>query len=333
MISQDLCFTINRNKTEMKNTNQFEKNGWTPERIGDLTGKTFVITGTTSGTGFEAARILLSKGAKVVMLNRNPKKSEDVITTYKNELGSNIDVSNITIDLGKLASVRKAAEEVLKTVPHIDALMLNAAIAQVPQQVLTEDGFESQLGTNHYGNFLLQGLLFPLIEKSKGRIVTVGSMGYNLGIKTIQFDDMNWDKNYSPNGVYSQSKLAQIMTVYELQDRLKEAGKTDVKAYACHPGASSTSLIKTSGSLMTRFIWQIMKLTPMVQSAVRGSYPELMCATEADLDQSGFYGPTGRGYFKGPVGECKLEPHAKDKEVMEKLWEVSEEATGIKFQV
>lgn len=317
----------------MNNTNPFGKKGWTPERIGDLTGKTLVITGTTSGTGYEAARILLAKGAKVVMLNRNPKKSEDVISTYKGELGNHIDVSYITVDLGKLVSVSKAADEVLKTVPRIDALMLNAAIAQVPRQVMTEDGFESQMGTNHYGNFLLQALLFPLIEKSKGRIVTVGSMGYNLGIKTIQFDDMNWDKNYGPNDVYSQSKLAQIMTVYELQDRLKAAGKSDVKAYACHPGASSTSLIKTSGGLMTRFVWQIMKLSPLVQSAEKGAYPELMCCTEPDLDQAGFYGPTGRNYWTGPVGECKLEPHAKDKAVAERLWDVSEEATGHKFEV
>ncbi|MEO9477043.1 MAG: SDR family oxidoreductase [Cyclobacteriaceae bacterium] len=317
----------------MNNTNQFGKKGWTPERIGDLTGKTFVITGTTSGTGFEAAKILLAKGTKVVMLNRNPKKSEDVISTYKSELGNQIDVSYITVDLGKLASVRQAADEVLKTVPQIDALMLNAAIAQVPKQVITEDGFESQMGTNHYGNFLLQALLFPLIEKSKGRVVTVGSMGYNLGIKTMQFDDMNWDKNYGPNDVYSQSKLAQIMTVYELQDRLKAAGKSDVKAYACHPGASSTSLIKTSGGLMTRFIWQIMKLSPMVQSAEKGAYPELMCATEPELDQAGFYGPTGRNYWTGPVGECKLEPHAKDKAVAERLWDVSEEAIGQKFEI
>jgi len=149
-------------------------------------------------------------------------------------------------------------------------------------------------------------------------------MGYNLGIKTIQFDDMNWDKNYSANGVYSQSKLAQIMCIYELQDRLKKAGKTDVKAYACHPGASRTSLIKTSGSLTMRFIWQIMKLTPMVQSAEKGSYPMLMCATEPNLDEAGFYGPTGRGYFKGPVGKCKLEP-------MEKLWNLSEKETGVKW--
>lgn len=314
-------------------TNQFGKQGWTPERIKNLSGKTFVITGTTSGTGFEAAKILLSKGAKVVMLNRNQQKSDNTISTLKQEIGSHIDVTNIRMDLAELASVRKAAAEVLRTVPQIDALILNAAIAQVPKQTLTVDGFESQMGVNHYGNFLLQALLYPRIEASKGRIVTVGSMGYNLGIKTIQFDDLNWDKDYSPNGVYSQSKLAQIMTVYELQDRLKKAGKTDVKAYACHPGASSTSLIRTSGSLMTRFVWQLMKLSPFVQSAEKGSYPMLMCATEPNLDQAGFYGPTGRNYWTGPVGECKLEPHAKDKAVAKRLWTVSEEATGFKWDI
>lgn len=313
------------------NTNKFGKQGWTPERLGNLTGKTYVITGTTSGTGFEAAKILLSKGARVVMLNRNLKKSKDTIAVLKQELGHDINVINIQMDLAELASVRKAAAEVLKTVAKIDALICNAAIAQVPKQTFTVDGFESQLGVNHYGNFLLQALLYPQIEESKGRIVTVGSMGYDLGIKTIQFDDMNWDKNYGANDVYSQSKLAQIMCVYELQDKLKKAGKTDVKVYACHPGASSTSLIKTSGSLMMRFIWQIMKLTPMVQSAEKGAYPMLMCATEPELDEKGFYGPTGRNNWTGPVGEHKLEPHAKDKAVAEKLWHVSEEAVGYKW--
>ncbi|WP_299901297.1 SDR family oxidoreductase [uncultured Aquimarina sp.] len=312
-------------------TEAFGKKGWTPNRIKDVSGRTYVITGTTSGTGFEAAKILLSKGAKVVMLNRNPKKSEDTISILKAALGNHIDVVNIRMDLVEQASVREAAAEVLNTIPRIDALLCNAAIAQVPQQKLTVDGFESQLGVNHYGNFLLQALLYPRIEESKGRIVVVGSMGYNMGIKTIQFDDMNWDKNYSPNSVYSQSKLAQIMCVYELQDRLKEAGKTDVKSYACHPGASRTSLIKTSGGLMTRFVWQLMKLSPFVQSAERGAYPQLMCATEPDLDQRGFYGPTGRGYWTGPVGACKLEPHAKDKVVADKLWEVSEKAINFKW--
>ena len=310
---------------------KFGKNGWTPDSIGNLTGKIFVITGTTSGTGFEASKILLSKGAKVVMLNRNPKKSENTIKTLKEALGHHIEVASIQMDLAEQASVKKAAEEVIKTVPKIDALICNAAIAQVPKQTLTVDNWESQMGTNHFGNFTLQGLLFPLIEKSKGRIVTVGSMGYNMGIKTIQFNDLNWDKNYNPNGVYSQSKLAQIMCIYELQDRLKAAGKLNVKAYACHPGASRTSLIKTSGSLMTRFVWQLMKLSPFVQSAKKGAYPQLMCATEPNLDQRGFYGPTGRNNWTGPVGEHPLEPHAKDKVVAKRLWELSEKETGVKW--
>ncbi len=316
----------------MSTTNQFGKKGWTPERIHTLEGKTYLITGANSGTGFEASKILLSKGAKVVMLNRNPKKSTAAITALKQELGNDADVSFIKIDLGELASVRNAGEEILDKVPRIDALICNGVIAQVPKQVITVDGFESQLGVNHYGHFLLQALLFPRIEVSKGRIVVVGSEGYKMGIRTIQFDDMNWDKNYQANDVYSQSKLAQIISVYELQDRLSAAGKNDVKVYACHPGASATSLIKTSGSRTMRFIWYLLTLSPLVQSAEKGSYPEVMCATEDDLDQKGFYGPTGRNYWTGPVGECKLEPHAKDKEVASKLWAISEEQTNQKFQ-
>ena len=322
----------NKKNNVMSNAD-FGRNGWTPDRIGDLSEKTFVITGTTSGTGFEAARILLEKGANVVMLNRNKAKAEGVMQELKGMLGAEIKVSNIVMDLGKQASVRAAAKEVLNSVERIDALMCNGAIAQVPSQQLTPDGFESQMGVNHYGHFTLQALLYPLLEKSSGRIVTVGSMGYTMALKTIKFDDLNWDNDYTGNDAYSQSKLAQIMTVYELQNRMKAAGKTSVKSFACHPGASRTSLIKTSGSLMTRAIWQIMKWTPLVQSAERGAYPELMCATELDLDPAGFYGPTGRNYWTGPVGECSLEPHAKDAEVSKKLWEVSEEATGLKWNI
>ncbi|APZ47424.1 oxidoreductase [Polaribacter reichenbachii] len=313
------------------NTTQFGKKGWTPDRIANLTDKTFVITGTTSGTGFEAAKILLSKGAKVVMLNRNPKKAEDSIATLKQELGKDIEVTNIQMDLSKQTSVKKAAEEVIKTVPQIDALICNAAIAQVPKQTLTVDGWESQMGTNYYGNWTLQALLFPLIEKSKGRIVTVGSLGYDMGIKTIKFDDLNWNKDYTPNNAYSQSKLAQIMSVYELQDRLKKVDKSDVKAYACHPGSSRTNLINTSGSFMMKFIFNLMKLSPLTQSAEKGAYPQLMCATEPNLDQSSFYGPTGRNNWTGPVGAHKLESHAKDKRVAKRLWELSEKETGIKW--
>ncbi len=310
---------------------QFGKQGWTPDRIENLDCKTYLITGTTSGTGLEAARILLSKGAKVVMLNRNANKSKDLIATFKNELGNNIDVSSIVMDLGEQASVKKAAAEVLEKVDRIDALMCNAAIAQVPSRKLTVDGWESQMGVNYFGHFTLQALLYPLIEKSKGRIVTVGSMGYDMGLKTIKFDDLNWEKGYTPNNAYSQSKLAQIMTIYELQDRIAKAGKTAVKAFACHPGSSRTNLINTSGGFMMKVIFGLMKMTPLTQAAENGAYPELMCATEDNLDQKAFYGPTGRSNWVGPVGAHHIEPHAKDKAVAKRLWELSEKETGVKW--
>lgn len=310
----------------------FGPNGWTPERLGDLTGQTFLITGGNAGAGYQASQILLTKGAKVVMLNRSAERSAAAVESLKQELGPDTDVSFVKMDLSDLSSVRAAAEEVLKTVPRIDALICNAAIAQVPTQKLTVDGFESQLGTNHYGHFLLCGSLFDRINASAGRIVVVASLGYNMGIKTIQFDDMNWDKNYSANPVYSQSKLAQMMFAYELQDRLKST-ESKVEVYVCHPGSSATSLITTSGSMITRILFRLMSLSPMVQSAEKGAYPEVMCATEDGLEQRALYGPTGRMEFVGPVGKGTLNAHAYDKPVMSRLWEVSEEATGFSWSI
>ncbi len=306
----------------------FGPEGWTPERLGDLKGKTYLITGANAGAGFQAARTLLRKRAKVVMLNRSAEKSEAAVAELKAEFGSDADVSYVRMDLASLASVRAAAADILASVEQIDALLCNAAIAQVPKQRLTEDGHESMLGTNHYGHFLLCGLLFERVEASTGRIVVVSSLGYNMGIKTIQFDDMNWDANYHQNKTYSQSKLAQMMFAYELQDRLAASGKTDVEVYVCHPGSSSTSLITTSGNLVTRIMFKLMTYSPLVQSAEKGSWPEVMCATEEGLEQRALYGPTGRLEFVGPVGKGTLHPHAYDKAVMSELWDVSEKATG-----
>lgn len=306
---------------------KFGPGGWTPQQLGNLAGKTYVITGANAGAGFQAARILLSKGAKVVMLNRSAEKSTAAISTLNQEFGPGADVSFVRMDLADLASVREAAAEVLKAVQQIDALICNAAIAQVPKRKLTADGFESQLGTNHFGHFVLCGMLFDRIEQSKGRIVVVASLGYKMGLRTIRFDDINWDTNYSPNPAYSQSKLAQMMFAYELQDKVKAAGKS-VEVYVCHPGSSATSLISTSGGFWTRVAWWLMTKSPMVQTAEKGAYPEVMCATEDGLEQRALYGPTGRMEMVGPVGKGTLEPYAYDKPVMDKLWSWSEKETG-----
>ena len=307
-------------------TAKFGKHGWTPNRIGDLSGKTYVITGANAGAGFEATRILLSKGAEVVMLNRNPTKSENAIARIKEEFGSAAKVSFVQMDLAELSSVRIAAKKVIETISTIDALICNAAVAQVAKQQFTPDGFESQLGINHYGHFLLINLLFDKVEQARGRIVVVGSEGYKMGLKTIQFDDMNFDKNYHPNNTYCHSKLAQIMFAYELQHRIAEA-KRHVEVYVCHPGASKTSLINQDASMMTRIMFGLMSLSPMVQSAEKGAYPEVMCATEPELEQSAYHGPTGMLNWVGPVGECKLEPFARDRAIASKLWDISEKAT------
>ncbi|MGH1575699.1 SDR family oxidoreductase [Planktotalea sp.] len=311
---------------------QFGPKGWTPERLGSLKGKTYLITGANAGTGFQASRILLSKGAKVVMLNRSAEKSRAAVAELKQEFGAEAEVSFVQMDLSVLDSVRNAAAEVLKTVSHIDALICNAAIAQVPTQQRTVDGFESQLGTNHYGHFVLCGMLFDRIEDANGRIVVVASLGYKLGLRTIQFDDMNWDNNYSANPAYSQSKLAQMMFAYELQDKIKAAGK-NVQVYVCHPGSSATSLISTSGGLLTRAVWWLMSKSPMVQTAEQGAFPEIMCATQEGLEQLAFYGPTGRMEMVGPVGQGTLEPYAYDKITIEKLWVRSEQETGFTWQI
>jgi len=289
------------------NENQFGKEGWTPERLGNLNGKTYVITGANAGTGYQATKILLSKGAKVVMLNRNEKKSEKAIDDLKKELGAEAKVSFIKLDLAKLSSVREAAEEVISAVPDIDALICNAAVAQVAKQELTTDGFESQLGINYYGHFLLINLLFDKVEQAKGSIVIVGSEGYKMGLKKIQFDDMNFDKNYHPNNTYCHSKLAQMMIGYEMQHRIKAANK-NVKVYVCHPGASKTTLIRKDRPFITRMMWSLISSSPLVQSAEKGAYPE-------------------------PVGECKIEDFARDREMASKLWALSEKETSQEFKI
>lgn len=313
----------------MKKSNFYD---WTPERINSIQGKTFVITGANAGAGYAATEILLSKGAKVVMLNRNKNKSKLAIENLRKKLGTAIQVSFIHLDLANLASVRKGAAEVLDKVPQIDALLCNAAVAQIAKREYTTDGFESQLGINHYGHFLLTNLLFDRVEQSQGRIVIVSSEGYKMGLKTIQFGDMNFERNYNPMNTYCHSKLAQMIFGYELQQRIDKV-KKDVKVYVCHPGASRTSLINEKASRRDRILFSIMSLLPIVQSAEKGAYPEVMCATEESLPVAGYYGPTGTMNWSGPVGACDMEDFVLDREIAQQLWEVSEKATQCEWKV
>ena len=312
-----------------KKKNPFGPKGWTPERLGNLAGKTYVVTGANAGAGFEATRGFLSKGARVVMLNRNPEKSTAAIEDLTREFGADAEVSFIRMDLAVLDSVREAAAEVLEQVPHIDALICNGAIAQVAKQEITVDGFESQLGVNHFGHFLLCGSLFERVEESGGRIVVVGSNAYKMGLKRIQFEDLNFDNNYTAWNSYAQSKLAQMMFAYELQRRIRAAGKS-VQVQVCHPGASRTNLLKDTASRFNKIVWAITSRI-VAQSAEKGSWPEVMCATEEGLKPETLYGPTKRSEMVGPVGECPLDEVALNQEMAAKLWTLSEQKTSLSW--
>lgn len=313
----------------MSTRQRFAPRGWTPERIGALTGRTFVITGANSGAGFAATRVLLSRGARVVMLNRNADKSAAAIATLKRALGDGVPVEFLQMDLASLDSVRQAAGAVLAAHPRIDALICNAAIAQVAKRTLTLDGFESQLGVNHLGHFLLCGLLFERVEASGGRIVVVGSNAYKMGLKRIQFEDLHFDSQYTPWASYAQSKLAQMMFAYELQRRIGAAGlRTQVRV--CHPGAARTNLLKDTAGPLQKGLWSVLSL--LAQSAEKGAWPELMCATEAGLEPAKLYGPT-RFEMVGPVGECPLHPCALDAEMAARLWHLSEERTALAWDL
>lgn len=314
----------------MTSKKPFGPKGWTPEQLGSLADKTYVVTGANAGAGFEATRVFLSKGASVVMMNRNAEKSAAAIAALKQEFGHDADVSFVQMDLAVLDSVREGAAAVLENVPHIDALICNAAIAQVARQEITVDGFESQLGVNHLGHFLLCGLLFDRIDASAGRIVVVGSNAYKMGLKKIQFDDLNFDKNYTAWNSYAQSKLAQMIFAYELQRRVRSAGKS-VAVHVCHPGASRTNLLKDTASPFNKVLWAL--LSPIIaQSAEKGSWPEVMCATEAGLEDESLYGPT-RMEMTGPIDQCPLKALALDQESATKLWALSEEKTSLSWTV
>lgn len=311
--------------------NQFGPKGWTPDRIDSLAEKTYVITGANSGAGFQAARTFLSKGASVIMMNRSVEKSQAAIKELQDEFGTDAKVGFVRMDLAVLDSVREAAAELLEKTPQIDALLCNAAIAQVAKQKITVDGFESQLGVNHFGHFLLCGLLFDRIEQSAGRIVVVGSQGYKMGEKRIKFEDLNYDDDYTAWNSYAQSKLAQMMFAYELQRRVKAVNK-NVIVQVCHPGASRTNLINETASLFDRII--AATLLPLIaQSAEKGSWPEVMCATENDLGFGKFYGPTKRAETVGAIGECSLDECALNEDASAKLWEISEDKTSFSWTI
>ncbi|MBO9478180.1 hypothetical protein J7382_11600 [Shimia sp. R11_0] len=181
------------------------------------------------------------------------------------------------------------------------------------------------MDTNHYGHFLLTRLLFDRLVDSHARIVVVGSNGHKMGLKRVQFEDMNFDDNYNPHITYCHSKFVQMMFAYELERRALAAG-LPISVHVRHPGAARTTLSKEEANRMTKILFAL--LSPLAQSAERGAWPEVLCATEENLKPAAYYGPTKRAEMVGPVGESKLEMSVLDPVQAAQLWELSETETG-----
>lgn len=301
---------------------------WTAADIPDQTGRVAVVTGANSGLGLVTARELARAGAEVVLACRDPKRGADAVATIQ----AAVPAGKITpqrLDLASLASVQEFAELIGKEYDGLDLLVNNAGVMALPRRE-TPDGFEAQFGTNHLGHFALTGRLFDMLAaRPNSRVVTVSSGLHRIG--RIDFDDLQGARRYRKWGAYGQSKLANLLFAFELDRR-----STSVHSYASHPGYAATNLQSTtanaSGGALTKFVVNLGN-TLFAQSVDMGALPSLYAATYPDLPSGSFVGPKGLFEQRGHPGIVHAAKPAYDKDVARRLWEVSEELTGVKFPV
>jgi NAD(P)-dependent dehydrogenase (short-subunit alcohol dehydrogenase family) len=295
---------------------------WTTKNISDNSGRTICITGANSGLGLEAARNLVGAGAHVIMACRNVEKAEAAAQSLRSGKGS---VEVRQLDLASLASIRQFSAQLLADGIELDGLMNNAGLMALDES-RTEDGFETQIGVNHLGHFALTGLLLPsLMKRPNSRIVNVSSMGHIPG--KIHLDDLMCDRRrYSRWGAYFQSKLANILFTNELERRLRETQSTTI-SLAAHPGTARTELGK-SGSSATNLVMR--RLTPVLtRTGVQGCEAQVRAMVDPNAIGRGYYGPKYQ-MFGAPV---KVTPsrRARNMDDARRLWEISEELTGVRY--
>lgn len=291
--------------------------------VPDQSGRTIFITGANTGIGWDAARVLAARGARVLLGCRSADKAAAARQRILDLLPS-ADVDTVALDLGSLASVREAAGQVLQE-PRLDVLVNNAGIMMPPRE-LTADGFESQFGVNHLGHFALTGLLLPRIKNQHGaRIVTVSSLAHRAG--KIHFDDLDAEKHYGRQDRYSLSKLANLLFTYELQRRLQAAGCAAI-AVACHPGGADTEL---SRHLPKIFVGLTPLFRLVMNSSAEGALPTLRAVVDADAKGGEYYGPAGFGEFARGARQVRSNAVSHDAALARRLWEVSAEMTGVDY--
>ena len=303
---------------------------WSPQDVPDLTGRRALVTGVTSGLGEATVLELVGRRAEVVMAARNRDKLAATVAAVRHRRPDAV-VQALHLDLADLTSVRQAAEEARSFGP-LHLLVNNAGVMATPYQ-RTTDGFELQLGTNHLGPFALTGLLLPLlVESGDARVVTIASQAHRMARRAPLNDPRLPDGHYRRWQAYAGSKLANLLFTFELERRAR-AADLPLKALAAHPGYASTGLmgagrIGESTKVRTRILTGAFAVAG--QSPEMGALPTLMAAT-ADLPGGTYVGPSGFAEMHGMpqvVGTRKL---ARDAGVARRLWEISEQATGVVY--
>lgn len=302
---------------------------WTETDVPDQSGRLAVVTGSNTGLGFDTARVLAARGAQVVLACRDTAKA-DAAAAQIRTLTPGAQVSVQKLDLGSLASVRDAAAELAAAHPRIDLLINNAGVMYPPKST-TADGFEMQFGTNHLGHFALTGLLLPnLLTVDASRVVVVASIAHNIRAR-IDFDDLQWQRRrYDRVASYGQSKLANLMFAFDLQRRLA-AAKAKTIAVAAHPGVAATELTRhVPGAELPGVNWLLGRI---LNTAEMGALPTLRAATDPAVQGGQYWGPDGLREMRGYPVPATASRLSRDEAIQQRLWQVSEELTGVTYPV
>ena len=303
---------------------------WSARDIPSQAGRVAVVTGANSGLGLVTARELARAGARVVMGCRDIGRGQAARAQLLEQVAdAQVDVRRL--DLASLASIHEFADQLQTEAPVVDLLVNNAGVMAIPRQV-TEDGFEQQFGTNHLGHFALTGLLLPAMVGTAGtRVVTVSSSAHKPG--RIDFDDLMGERSYRKWPAYYQSKLANLLFAYELQRRLAAAGLPTISV-AAHPGYAATNLQQVGPRMQgSRLGSLVMSLgnTLLAQSDDMGALPQLYAATAADVRGGDYFGPDGIAESRGHPKRVDSTKASKDLDAARRLWEVSEQLTGVRY--
>lgn len=290
-------------------------------------GRIAIVTGANNGIGFETTLALANHGFKVVMACRSLDKAEK----SKAEISQRVpqaDLDILQLDLSDQDNVRAFAKNFKDNYAKLDVLINNAGVL-IYSGKKNKAGVELQFATNHLGHFLLTNLLLDMMpDHHASRIIALSSLAHKRA--KIHFDNINGDGIEDREAVYGQSKLANLMFADELNRRLKKVGKNIVSA-AVHPGGSASGLF----SEMSRLKYYTFKiLSPfMLNSPASAAKPSLFAALSPDVNGGEYFGPQGFNEFKGNVGFAKRSEYSKREDVAKKLWELSEEMTGLPFSV